>query len=430
MGRPLGLVLLLLPLLAAGQQPQEEQFNQAGVCARCHVISVVEWGMSGHRKAGTDCAGCHGASQGHVADERNNIKPDRIATGDAVAGLCASCHSGGCPKTGRTASCQSCHHAHALINPDRPPEVAGDALEEKARQWELYAELMKKGEVLFRDGQWPKAQETFQAALNAKRGDRRAAERLKACKYRLAGGLPGFELTGGDFDERTGLPRNVRVSGRGIAMLLVSGDEFEMGSERFPGTKPVHTVRVEPYYLAVHELTRAEWEALMGTPPGDEENGQNPRSAKLPVTQISWEDARLFTRKLNEQVPGGGFRLPTEAEWEFAARAGWDEGVVLEERAWFAGSKPQPVGAKKPDRRGFFDMQGNVWEWCSSLSKPYPYDPLDGREAPEASGLRILRGGGFADSPDLLDPAMRHSERPDRRLRWNGIRLARSVPEP
>jgi formylglycine-generating enzyme required for sulfatase activity len=73
-------------------------------------------------------------------------------------------------------------------------------------------------------------------------------------------------------------------------------------------------------------------------------------------------------------------------------------------------------------------MQGNVWEWCSSLWRPYVYRAADGRESPTQPGLRVLRGGGFADSAALLDPALRHAERPDRRFRWNGLRLARSAP--
>jgi formylglycine-generating enzyme required for sulfatase activity len=74
-------------------------------------------------------------------------------------------------------------------------------------------------------------------------------------------------------------------------------------------------------------------------------------------------------------------------------------------------------------------MLGNVWEWCSSASRPYPYDANDGRESADAPGMRILRGGGFADSADYLDPALRHSDRRDRRTRGNGMRLARGVQE-
>jgi hypothetical protein len=151
---------------------------------------------------------------------------------------------------------------------------------------------------------------------------------------------------------------------------------------------------------------------------------------------------------INEQVPGGGFRLPTEAEWEYACRAG-ARGPVdpdsFERYAWFRKNSarrsddpasfkqvdafpPHPVGALQPNSWGLYDMQGNVWEWCSSLWCPYLFDPADGRESSSAAGLRVLRGGGFADTAGLLHPAMRHRERPHRRYRWNGLRLARSVP--
>ena len=161
---------------------------------------------------------------------------------------------------------------------------------------------------------------------------------------------------------------------------------------------------------------------------------------RMPVNQVSWEDAQSFVRKLNERVAGGGFRLPTEAEWEFAARAGEPvirlgpcaRGVVQPVPGSVygpdKGSAPLPVGSKQPNRLGLFDMQGNVWEWCSSLYLPYPYDASDGRESPTAPGLRVLRGGAFADTADYLDPAFRHGERPQRRLPWNGLRIARNVP--
>jgi hypothetical protein len=128
-------------LLAAAMVPAwpqaatDVQLKQAGVCARCHVISVVEWGISGHQKAGTDCIACHGPSLGHVRDERNNIKPDRIPHAAAIAGLCATCHAAGCPKSKRTDACQTCHHVHALVDPNKPPSSQDERLGGRAPCW-------------------------------------------------------------------------------------------------------------------------------------------------------------------------------------------------------------------------------------------------------------------------------------------------------
>ncbi len=185
-------------------------------------------------------------------------------------------------------------------------------------------------------------------------------------------------------------------------MVLVPGGEIDLGSEEFPHAKPVHTVKVAPFYLARRAVTQAEWKALMGSNPSARQGEKYPNADSLPVERVSWNDAQAFVRKLNARVPGGGFRLPTEAEWEYAARA--------------AG------------RLGLINLPGSGWEWCSSLDRPYPYDATDGREDPNAAGMRVLRGGSEEDSPLWSGVAARHGERPDRRLRANGLRIARSLP--
>jgi formylglycine-generating enzyme required for sulfatase activity len=160
-----------------------------------------------------------------------------------------------------------------------------------------------------------------------------------------------------------------------------------------------------------------------------------------PRACITWYEAEAY-------AAWRGGRLPTEAEWEYAARAGSNHPLSATELArfaWFrddsvvrAGTPdsflrlndfaPRPVGTKEPNPWGFYDMLGNVWEWCSSLLKPYPYNPDDGRESLSAPGLRVMRGGGFADSAETLNSALRDGERPGRRYLWNGLRLARTVP--
>jgi formylglycine-generating enzyme required for sulfatase activity len=423
-----GVIALLLPFAGFAQRAQEEPFQEAGVCARCHVISVVEWGMSVHRKAATGCTACHGASPGHIQDERNNVKPERVPQGNAIAGLCAECHKDGCPKSGHKAGCQNCHHYHALVDPKKPATAAAPGERRGAGEMrrQEYSRLMEQGEKLVNAEQWDKARAAFQAALEQKPGDSQARDRAKLCERRLKPDLPGFEIAEKRFDPGTGLPRKVRVAGLAIPMVLVPGGGFEMGSERYAGSKPVHTVRIRPLYLGEFEITQAEWKSVMGSNPSAHQGGPFRDANRMPVEQVSWDDAQVFLKKLNEKVQGAGFRLPTEAEWEYAARAAGSE----PEPAVEGQKAPRPVGKGRPNSLGLRDMLGNVWEWCSSLSRPYPFDATDGRESVDGTGLRILRGGGFADPADLLDPALRHAERPHRRMRANGLRLARDVPDP
>ncbi len=103
------------------------------------------------------------------------------------------------------------------------------------------------------------------------------------------------------------------------------------------------------------------------------------------------------------------------------------EAAKLEAPDHFA---PHAVGTAKPNPWGLYDMEGNVSVWCSSLALPYPYNKADGREAADGAGLRVVRGATFVDTADAADPTFRHSDRPDRKLRWVGVRLAFSPPEP
>jgi formylglycine-generating enzyme required for sulfatase activity len=417
-----GIILLLFAGIGAAQTAEDQQFKEAGVCARCHVISVVEWGMSRHSKSGINCVACHGASLGHVKDERNNIKPDHLPRGAAIAGLCAGCHQNGCPKTQQKASCQDCHHVHALVDPKKPAVAKDPHFDEISSRWQRYDSLVHQGDEQVKAEKWGAARDAYRLALAEKPGDRYATDRMRMCLRRLNTSLPGFEIVGREFDPDTGLPRRVRVAGAGILMVLAPGGEFEMGSEQFAAAKPPHTVRVAPFYLGQYELTQGEWKALMGTNPSAHQGVQYAQADRMPVEQVSWEDCQLLIKKLNEAVPGAGFRLPTEAEWEYAARVGGAAGESAQDAA------PRPVGQGQPNRLGLFDLSGNVWEWCASLYRPYPYVAEDGREDPSTPGLRVLRGGGYTEWAAWTDPGARHSERPSRRLQSNGMRLARSVP--
>ncbi len=445
--------LLLAPIgfalgQASGQESQQAQdFERAGVCARCHVVSVMEWRISGHLKSGTDCVACHGASQGHVLNERNEIQPERVPRGAEVAKLCVGCHAAGCTRTRESTACQQCHHVHGLVNPATTSLPRDASLDQLLARWDSYRAKMDEGERFAQAREWVAARKAFAAALELMPGNRDARDRLEYCDRRLDPSLPGFEIVGNEFETRTALPKEVRVAGFGIPMVLAPPGEAEIGASSFADSKPRHTVRVQAFYLGKFELTQGEWKLLMGANPSVHQGGGFPDAARMPVDGVSWNDCQALIRKLNEVVPGGGFRLPTEAEWEYAARAGSPgpaSAESLAKAAWFRENSarrsrgesaslpldayaPRPVGGKEPNAWGFYDMLGNVWEWTSSAFVPYG-KPAEVPESPGVASLRVLRGGGFSDTSEALDPAFRHGERPDRRYRWNGLRLARSVP--
>lgn len=407
--------------------------NGAGSCARCHISVTVEWNVSKHKTARITCVACHGASEGHVAEERNNVKPDRVPQGAAIAPFCRECHDGVKP-----GSCQTCHHVHALLDPRKKlEEMAGARSEQLARARQAYEAAMHEGETAIARSRWHDAIAQFERALRIRPGEPAATARIAYCWRRIDPRIPGFRPVDDRVDPTTGLPVEVEVGGLGIRMLAVAGGAFDMGDERLDSSRPVHMVRIEPFYLGLTEVTQGQWETIMGANPSFHRNASG--AARLPVENVSWRDCQEFLARLNRRVPGGGFRLPTEAEWEFAARGAQKE--TLAAMAWyrdnsqlkpgnrsdFSDLAPRAAATRAPNSRGFFDMQGNVWEWCSTLFRPFLYNPADGREDARADGLRILKGGSYADSAYALDPALRHSERPDRRFRWNGLRLARTV---
>jgi formylglycine-generating enzyme required for sulfatase activity len=370
-----------------------------------------------------------------VANERNQVKPDRLPQdAPAIASLCASCHTKGCPNTKKQTDCQTCHHSHALANPD-DRQLRQTALPPEDPRLASFRAHMAEGERAVTRRNWSAARDAFSAAARLQPSHRGAASRLRMSERRLNPAVPGLDILGEDFDAQSGLPLRVRVRDLAIEMLLVPSREIDIGSDAWSNSRPIHAVDGEPFYLAKYELTQEQWSKIQP------ENPSATKDPLLPVHGISWNDAQKWIAGLNARIAGGKFRLPTEAEWERASRI--SEGA-LTDRAWFrdnsasasaagpfkeaADYRPHPIGLKRPNPGGFFDMQGNVAEWCSSLLRPYPYDARDGRESLDAvEGLRVIRGGAFTDSAEYLHPAFRHSDRPASRNYWTGLRLARSV---
>ena len=454
----LGAICLGISLPLAAQDLQHQGVTSAGVCARCHVSSSLEWGISKHSMVADsarapNCTGCHGPSKGHIADEQNSVKPERVPHGAAIATLCKECHRAGCPKSKEKASCETCHHPHALVNPKFDPAAIQEHARQLASEQESYRTLLAKGEQLAQAQKWAEARDAFRDALRSNPTSARAAAALLVCERRLKPEIPGFAIVGDQFDPESGLPREIVMDAIGLRMVLVPAGSFEMGSEQRPNAAPVHTVDVAAFYLGKYELTQAQWKALMGANPSHFQGKKFAGEEKMPVDMVSWQDCQALLQAINKG-PSGGFRLPTEAEWEYAARAGSTGPMAPADvlrSAWLvensvppntppavrtglyllgagAVSVPHAVGTGEPNRWGLYDMLGNVSEWCSSLYEPYPYTASDGRESAAGEGIRVVRGANFADYVENADAAQRHGDRPDHRLKWNGVRLAFTPP--
>jgi formylglycine-generating enzyme required for sulfatase activity len=188
----------------------------------------------------------------------------------------------------------------------------------------------------------------------------------------------------------------------GMELVRVPGGAFDMGDlfgDGWDNEVPPQHVEVRPFYLGRYPVTQAQWETVMGANPSMFKKG-----GTHPVEQVSWTDVNEFLKLLNAATPGGGrFRLPAEAEWEYAARSGGKKelyagGDDVGRVAWTAetsGGATQPVGRKQPNGLGLYDMSGNVWEWCRDVYVPNAAAGAV-RRAGGSSAERVIRGGSWS----------------------------------
>lgn len=259
----------------------------------------------------------------------------------------------------------------------------------------------------------------------------------------------------------------------GMKLVLIPKGSFTMGSpieQKIRAKEEVqHQVTIsQDYYLGVTEVTQGQYKIVMGTNPSYFQKRvlRKNDTSKHPVEQVSWDNAVEFCRKLSE-VPeekkaGRVYRLPTEAEWEYACRAGTksaynfgDDRRNLGDHAWFgnnSGTKtldsavlwhelkntPQdyldtllsegcathPCGEKKANAWGLYDMHGNVFEWCSDWYSDYPKEAVTDPTGPKEGSFRVIRGGGWFISPANCRSAYRNGQRPSDGVVGNGFRLA------
>ncbi len=238
----------------------------------------------------------------------------------------------------------------------------------------------------------------------------------------------------------------------GLEFVRIPAGEFTMGARdteavlremHLPDARwvadetPAHPVTLtRPFYMGRTEVTQEQWLEVMGTRPGPAANWERSEWRVLPVVGVSWEDAQEFIRRLNAEGPAV-YRLPTEAEWEYVARAG-AEGLrpftrgALRVKAWYldnSRNEPQAVASLGENPLGVCDMLGNAWEWTQDWYYAHAYD-ADGRTDPTGppEGLKkVLRGGSFHCPPELVRPGYREAAAPDSRDDIVGFRVVREL---
>ena len=215
-------------------------------------------------------------------------------------------------------------------------------------------------------------------------------------------------------------------------MVKVEGSTFtmgatpEQGNDAYEYERPAHQVTLSDYYIGRYEVTQKEWQAVMGDNPS-KFYGDN-----LPVDYVSWNDCQDFINKLN-QLTGLKFRLPTEAEWEFAARGGkqskgykYSGSDNAKNIAWYeknSGSKPHQVGTKEPNELGIYDMSGNVGEWCGDWYGRYSSSAQTNPTGPSSGSSRVLRGGSWSSGAGSCRVSYRYDLNPSNRDGSRGFRV-------
>jgi formylglycine-generating enzyme required for sulfatase activity/predicted Ser/Thr protein kinase len=217
-------------------------------------------------------------------------------------------------------------------------------------------------------------------------------------------------------------------------MVRIQGGTFKMGctseqgSDCYDDEKPTHSVTLSNFYIGKYEVTQAQWRAVMNNNPSHFSGCDN-----CPVDNVRWNDVQDFIRKLNSMT-GKNFRLPTEAEWEFAARGGnksqgykYSGSNSIGSVAWYednSGGKTQPVGQKSPNELGLYDMSGNVWEWCNDWYGDYSSSAKTNPRGPSTGSYRVFRGGSWHHGPRYGRVSNRVGNGPGLRSNGLGFRLA------
>jgi len=245
-----------------------------------------------------------------------------------------------------------------------------------------------------------------------------------AVAFSLGFGLSSFPTQA---EDKGGSPGQLALDlGDGVKLdlVLIPSGTFTMGDE---GSRPAHPVTLtRPFYLGGCEITQEQYEKAVGSNPSMHQGAKNP------VEMVTWNDAVAFCQKVSEKT-GKAVRLPTEAEWEYACRAGTtttfsfgDDDGVFAEHGWIndnSGKTPRPAGEKKANAWGLHDMHGNVHEWCGDWFGEYAEDAATDPAGPPSGEQRVMRGGSWGDNAWICRSAARHSRTPDYKIGYIGFRV-------
>ncbi len=217
-----------------------------------------------------------------------------------------------------------------------------------------------------------------------------------------------------------------------LALWKDRRDSPEPQLESFLSQTPQHRVTLsKPFFMGRYEVTQAQWESVMGVNPSFDTGDS------LPVEEVSWKNCVDFCRRLNTQSDDGWeYRLPTEAEWEYACRAGvtGDDALGdIDEMGWYVGNSEgscHPVGLKRPNAWGLYDMRGNLWEWCSDWFGEYSSQATTDPTGPSSGSCHVARGGSYQEPAVLCRAAIRGFQPYGYRHHGLGFRLVKARKEP
>ena len=245
------------------------------------------------------------------------------------------------------------------------------------------------------------------------------------------------EDTSTETTSSTSAGEKIRGPLSGMEFVSIPGGSFTMGSPpseegRLSSESPQHEVTIQPFYMMSTEVTQAQWKVVMGNNPSYF-NGSN-----LPVERVTWNDCQKFINKLNQMDPGKGYRLPTEAEWEYACRAGTttpfhsgNSESDLGRAGWYSensGRTTHSVGTREPNAWGLYDMHGNVWEWCEDRYH-HSYYLAPSNSSPwvsDGDSTRVIRGGSWTYGSSVARCAYRYKYNPTYTSYYIGFRCARN----